>query len=74
MPRNRRLRRRQFGEYVFQLVVGDDRYEGEPDQVLILVAANRPPVANAGADRVCGPPTRRPWTARIPATRTSWTG
>ena len=39
------------GEYVFQLVVGDDQYNGEPDQVLVLVAANHPPVANAGTDR-----------------------
>ncbi|MGE5297076.1 MAG: PKD domain-containing protein, partial [Solirubrobacterales bacterium] len=43
----------EFGEYVFQLVVGDGQYEGEPDQVLILVAANRVPVADAGDDRVC---------------------
>jgi len=43
----------EFGQYVFQLVVGDDRYESEPDQVLILVAVNRPPVANAGSDKVC---------------------
>jgi beta propeller repeat protein len=40
-----------FGEYVFRLVVGDDRYQGEPDEVLILVGANVPPVAKAGADR-----------------------
>ncbi len=43
----------EFGEYVFQLVAGDDQYEGEPDQVLILVAQDRVPVANAGDDRVC---------------------
>jgi len=41
-----------YGEYVFQLVVGDDRYNSEPDEVLVLVAENQPPVANAGADRV----------------------
>jgi hypothetical protein len=36
------------GEYVFQLVVADGRYTSKPDQVLILVAANQPPVADAG--------------------------
>lgn len=41
-----------FGEYVFQLIVGDDRYEGQPDQVLVLVAANHPPVANPGSDKL----------------------
>ncbi|HON92460.1 MAG TPA: right-handed parallel beta-helix repeat-containing protein [Sedimentisphaerales bacterium] len=44
----------EFGEYVFQLIVGDDQYESEPDSVLILVAPNHPPVANAGEDRICG--------------------
>lgn len=44
----------EFGQYVFQLVAGDDRYQGEPDQVLILVAANHSPVASAGVDRICG--------------------
>jgi beta propeller repeat protein len=48
----------EFGEYVFQLVVGDDRYESGADQVLILVAANHPPVANAGGDKICGAATR----------------
>jgi beta propeller repeat protein len=44
----------EFGEYVFKLVVGDDRYQSEPDTVLILVAPNHVPVANAGGDRICG--------------------
>jgi beta propeller repeat protein/parallel beta-helix repeat protein len=39
------------GEYVFELVVGDDRYDSAPDQVLVLVAPNQVPVADAGADR-----------------------
>jgi beta propeller repeat protein len=39
------------GEYVFQLVVADDRYTSGPDKVLILVAANQPPVAKAGSDK-----------------------
>ncbi|MEN6428910.1 MAG: right-handed parallel beta-helix repeat-containing protein [Phycisphaerales bacterium] len=43
-----------FGEYVFELVVADDRYDSEPDRVLVLVAANVAPVADAGVDRVCG--------------------
>lgn len=43
-----------FGEYVFELVVGDDRYDSEPDRVLVLVAANVVPMADAGDDRVCG--------------------
>jgi beta propeller repeat protein len=41
-----------YGEYVFQLVVGDDRYNSEPDEVLVLVAENQPPVADAGPDKV----------------------
>jgi beta propeller repeat protein len=36
------------GEYVFQLVVADNQYASGPDKVLVLVAANRPPVADAG--------------------------
>lgn len=43
----------EFGEYVFELVVGDDQYEGDPDRVLILVAEDRAPIADAGDDRVC---------------------
>jgi beta propeller repeat protein len=43
-----------FGEYVFQLVVGDGQYDSAPDQVLVWVAPNRAPVANAGADRAWG--------------------
>ncbi|HNS22374.1 MAG TPA: right-handed parallel beta-helix repeat-containing protein [Sedimentisphaerales bacterium] len=43
-----------FGEYVFELVVGDGEYDGQPDQVLVLVAANAGPVADAGSDRVWG--------------------
>ena len=44
------------GEYVFQLVVGDDRYNSEPDQVLVLVAGNQAPVADAGADKTWAAP------------------
>lgn len=36
------------GEYVFQLVVADNRYASGADKVLVLVAANQPPVADAG--------------------------
>lgn len=43
-----------FGEYVFELVVADDRYDSEPDRVLILVGANVAPVADAGDNRVYG--------------------
>jgi len=43
-----------FGEYVFELVVADDQHDGEPDQVLVLVATNVAPVANAGGDRLWG--------------------
>jgi beta propeller repeat protein/parallel beta-helix repeat protein len=39
-----------LGEYVFELVVHDDRYGSEPDGVLVLVAGNQPPVADAGPD------------------------
>lgn len=40
------------GEYVFALVVADDRYSSEPDEVLVLIAENHAPVADAGMDRV----------------------
>jgi beta propeller repeat protein/parallel beta-helix repeat protein len=36
------------GEYVFQLVVNDGQYSSGPDHVLVLVAGNQPPVADAG--------------------------
>ena len=42
----------EFGEYVFELVVADDLYSSEPDRVLVLVAGNQPPVADAGQDKV----------------------
>jgi beta propeller repeat protein/parallel beta-helix repeat protein len=45
-----------MGEYVFELVVADDRYTGESDQVLVLVGGNQPPVADAGPNRVCQTP------------------
>lgn len=41
-----------MGEYGFELVVADDRYSSKPDGVIVLVSANRPPVASAGADQV----------------------
>jgi beta propeller repeat protein len=40
------------GQYVFALVVADDRYSSEPDDVLVLIAENHAPVADAGMDRV----------------------
>ena len=46
------------GEYIFQLVVADDRYSSEPDQVLVFVGANQPPVASARADGVWAMPGR----------------
>jgi len=39
------------GEYVFELIVGDDQYTSAPDDVLVFVGANRAPVADAGASR-----------------------
>jgi beta propeller repeat protein len=39
-----------LGEYVFELVVNDGRYGSEPDRVLVLVAGNQSPVADAGPD------------------------
>ena len=41
-----------MGEYAFDLVVADDRYSSAADRVVVLVGANQPPVASAGADRV----------------------
>jgi hypothetical protein len=41
-----------LGEYGFELVVADDRYSSTPDGVMVLVGANQPPVASAGADQV----------------------
>ena len=40
------------GQYIFALVVADDRYSSEPDEVLVLIAENHAPVADAGMDRV----------------------
>lgn len=45
-----------MGEYVFELVVADDRYAGESDRVFVLVAGNKPPVADGGPDRACQMP------------------
>jgi beta propeller repeat protein len=45
------------GEYVFQLVVSDARYTSEPDKVLVLVAPNQLPVANAGSDKAWRTPS-----------------
>ncbi len=45
-----------MGEYVFELTVADDRYAGEADQVLVLVAGNQPPVGDPGPERACGVP------------------
>ena len=42
----------EFGQYVFELTVADDLYGSEPDRVLVLVAGNQPPVADAGENRV----------------------
>ncbi len=47
-----------MGEYVFQLVVGDDRYNSEPDEVLVLVAENQAPVADAGPETAWQAPGR----------------
>ena len=44
------------GQYVFQLVVADERHTSGPDQVLILVSANQLPVANAGPGKAWGTP------------------
>ena len=49
-----------LGEYSFELVVADDRYSSTPDGVMVLVGANQPPVASAGADKV--------WPARSKVT------
>ncbi len=45
-----------MGTYAFELVVADDRYASEADRVVVLVGANQPPVASAGADRVSQAP------------------
>jgi len=45
------------GEYRFQLVVGDGVENSEPDIVLIVVG-NRPPVADAGSNKVLQVPGR----------------
>ncbi|MHC4744228.1 MAG: PKD domain-containing protein, partial [Planctomycetota bacterium] len=47
----------EYGEYRFELVVGDGDYESWPDQVIVLVG-NEPPVADAGVGRVIGVPGR----------------
>jgi beta propeller repeat protein len=46
------------GEYILQLVVGDDKYSSKPDQVLVLIAANHLPVADAGASSTWSTPGR----------------
>ncbi len=46
------------GEYVFELMVTDDKYTSEPDQVLIFVGPNRIPVAHAGEDMAYQTPGR----------------
>jgi beta propeller repeat protein/parallel beta-helix repeat protein len=45
------------GEYWFQLVVSDGATISEPDEVLIVVG-NRPPIANAGSNKVVQVPGR----------------
>ncbi len=45
------------GEYRFELVVWDGTYMSQPDDVLILVG-NKPPVADAGLDRVSPVPSQ----------------
>ena len=47
----------QEGEYVFELVVADDRYTSKPDNVLILVSTNQPPVAQAGPGKAWKAPS-----------------
>ena len=42
----------EAGRYVFSLVVSDGDKESPPDEVVIVVQPNRPPVADAGADQV----------------------
>ncbi len=39
------------GQYVFELIVADDRYSSEPDEVIVFIGPNRVPVAHAGHDR-----------------------
>jgi beta propeller repeat protein len=41
-----------YGEYVFELVVGDGMYLSQPDEVMVLVADNQPPVAHAGTEKL----------------------
>jgi beta propeller repeat protein/parallel beta-helix repeat protein len=45
------------GEYRFELVVWDGKHISKPDEVLILVG-NKPPVADAGLDRVSPVPSQ----------------
>ncbi|MBN1505330.1 MAG: right-handed parallel beta-helix repeat-containing protein [Sedimentisphaerales bacterium] len=47
-----------MGEYAFELVVADDRYASDPDRVVVLVADNQPPIADAGPDGVWEMPGR----------------
>jgi beta propeller repeat protein len=46
------------GEYVFELIVADDKYSSGPDEVIVLVGPNRTPVANAGEDMAFQAPGR----------------
>lgn len=48
----------EAGEYVFELVVADDKYSSQPDEVLIFIGPNRVPVANAGDDMAFQTPGR----------------
>ncbi|UCG48079.1 MAG: right-handed parallel beta-helix repeat-containing protein, partial [Phycisphaerales bacterium] len=45
------------GLYLFELVVGDGTNLSEADEVIVLVG-NKPPVANAGTNRICKVPER----------------
>ncbi|UCG46093.1 MAG: hypothetical protein JSU94_11380, partial [Phycisphaerales bacterium] len=45
------------GLYLFELVVGDGTNVSEADEVIVLVG-NKPPVANAGTNRICKVPER----------------
>ncbi len=46
-----------YGEYRFELVVSDDEYDSEPDEVVVMVG-NEPPVADAGPDKAVNAPSR----------------
>jgi beta propeller repeat protein len=46
-----------YGEYRFELVVSDDEYDSEPDEVVVMVG-NEPPVADAGPSKAVNAPSR----------------